>query len=241
MRNFADETMIYQNTNSIKRFWKKLQLRSFSLLSSSNAFIACQYFTVRGLRTLNGKMVQHHLAQYYLKHPDQDNAPIPAKVSYHHFCDESYHFNSSTIIGHDVIKSLNAPSAFERKLANMALEGTQKDHAYFNVSVNGIFWYEPALFSAIYKILRTSHFGMDHTEALLMMNSCFTEENEGIHLSHLMHQEAQKSYQQYLEGLDYVNKVNREMKYMDGMTPEKYIRINRWHMKKFEGAQSVSM
>ena len=72
----------------------------------NNTFLACQYFTVRGVRTLNGKLVQHKLSNYYQKHPHPEAAPIPAKVSYYHFMDESFHFNSSTIISHDVITCL---------------------------------------------------------------------------------------------------------------------------------------
>ena len=60
--------MIFPDTNKLKDWWKSLQLRSFGLLSSGSAFIASQYFTVRGLRTLNGKMVQHKLSQFYAKH-----------------------------------------------------------------------------------------------------------------------------------------------------------------------------
>ena len=54
MKNFATETIIFQNTNAFKEVWKKFQLHFFAYLSSSNAFIASQYLTVRGMRTLNG-------------------------------------------------------------------------------------------------------------------------------------------------------------------------------------------
>lgn len=234
MRNFAAETMIFQNTNRVKEFWKRLQLRAFSLLSSSNAFIASQYFTVRGLRTLNGKIVQHQLSQYYMKHPDQDNAPIPSKVSYHHFLDESYHFNSSMVIGHDVIRSLKGPTAFEKRVANMGIEGTQRDHQNFNISVNGIFWYEPAVFPIIYQLLRTPYFSMELKEALEMMERCFTCDNQGIQNSYKTHCVARDSYIQYLDGLDYVNKKNREMRHMKKTTIDNYLKTNKKELKKFE-------
>lgn len=237
MRNFAEETMIFQKTNQIKRFWKKLQLHAFSVLSSGNAFIACQYFTVRGLRTLNGKIVQHQLSQYYSKHHDKENAPIPSKISYHHFLDESYHFNSSSIIGHDILGYLKPPTAFERKVANMGLIGTQKDHSHFNVCVNGIFWYEPALFEKIYEIMRTPIFNLSHREALEMMWKCFCEENDGVHHSFETFQTARESYIQYVSDLDYVSPINREMRLMKQTSIQSYLQENRTKMKKFE-AQS---
>lgn len=237
MRNFAEETMIFQKTNQIKRFWKKLQLHAFSVLSSGNAFIACQYFTVRGLRTLNGKIVQHQLSQYYSKHHDKENAPIPSKISYHHFLDESYHFNSSSIIGHDIIGYLKPPTAFERRVANMGLIGTQKDHSHFNVCVNGIFWYEPALFEKIYEIMRAPIFNLSHREALEMMWKCFCEENDGVHHSFETFQTARESYIQYVSDLDYVSPINREMRIMQKTSVQSYLQENRNKMKKFE-AQS---
>lgn len=234
MRNFSEETMIFQKTNQIKRFWKKIQLHAFSVLSSGNAFIACQYFTVRGLRTLNGKIVQHQLSQYYMKHPDKENAPIPSKISYHHFLDESYHFNSSSIIGHDILGYLKPPTAFESMIANMGLWGTQKDHSHFNVCVNGIFWYEPALFEKIYEILRSPVFHMSHKEALEMMYQCFCVENEGVHHSFETFTTAKDSYIQYVSDLPYVNQANKEMRLMRKTTIQKYLEENRKKLKTFE-------
>jgi len=42
---------------------------------------------VSGLRTLNGKLVQHRLSTYYMQHPDRENAPLPSAMSYWHFID----------------------------------------------------------------------------------------------------------------------------------------------------------
>jgi hypothetical protein len=239
MRNYAVETMIYQNTSRAKQFWKQIQLRAFSLLSSSNAFIASQYFTVRGLRTLNGKIVQHQLSQYYTKHPDQENAPIPSKISYHHFLDESYHFNSSMIIGHEVVNSLKPPTAFEKYIANLGIEGTQKDHRNFNICVNGIFWYEPALFPVIYRVLRSPYFALEHQEALEMMEKCFTKENNGIHSAYKTHEIATQSYQQYVEGLAYVTKKNREMVHMKNVSIESYLKENKKKINQFRARNAA--
>lgn len=234
MKNYATETMIFQNTNRVKEFWKWMQLNAFNLLSSNNAFIACQYFTVRGLRTLKGKIVQHELSQYYTKHHDKENAPIPSKVSYHHFLDESYHFNSSSIIGHDVVHTLKAPTKFESMIANMGVTGCQRDHQHFNISVNGIFWYEPALFPVIYQILRSPYFEFDHVGALQMMEKCFVHENQAMHLALDTHKIAGDSYRQYIDGLPYINKKNREMSLMKRATLERYIATNKLALRKFE-------
>ena len=233
MRNPYAQTMIFPDTNRLKNMWRSLQLRSFALLSSGSAFIASQYFTVRGLRTLNGKMVQQRLSQFYQKHPDQENAPIPSAISYYHYMDESFHFNSSCIIGHDVISSLPSPTPFEKLVGNMSIIGCQKDHSNFSAVVNGLFWYEPALFSPIYKILRSDIFSMDEREAKEMMRLCFCRENEAIHSSFDTMTTAIESYKKFLDPLDYVNQTNKNLSLMRKMNIEKYLQNNQRALTRF--------
>jgi hypothetical protein len=223
MRGPFSETMVFADTNFFKRKWKELQLKTFGLLSADNTFLACQYFTVRGVRTLNGKLIQHKLSNFYQKHPNPEKAPIPAKISYYHFMDESFHFNSSTIISHDVIHCLKPPTEFEKLVANLGLQGCQKDHYHFSVAINGIFWYDPALYSAIYQILCSPIFDMNDTEAKEMIRRCFTEESEGLHRSYQTHTEARDSYKIYLEKLEYISKTNKEMTIMSSNTIPKYL------------------
>ncbi len=233
MRSPFTETMIYADTNALKTWWKRLQLQYFGLISANNTFLACQYFTVRGVRTLNGKLVQHKLSNYYQKHPDQAHAPIPAKISYYHFMDESFHFNSSTILAHDVVTCLEPPTKFERLVANLGLQGCQRDHYHFSAAVNGIFWYDPALYPAIYQVLRSPLFAMEDTEAKAMMQRCFTEESEGLHRSYQTHQEAMASYKVYLEKLNYVWQSNREMSLMAGNSIARYLNHQRQALQAF--------
>lgn len=234
MRGPFTETMIYADTNALKTWWKKLQLHCFGLLSSDNAFLACQYFTVRGIRTLNGKLVQHKLSNYYQKHPNPENAPIPAKISYYHFMDESFHFNSSTILSHEVVKCLKPPTAFEQFVANLGLRGCQRDHYHFSAAINGIFWYEPALYPAIYQILRSPIFNMEEREAKEMMQLCFTQESEGLQQSYRTHQEAIASYKVYLEKVDYAWKSNREMSLMASNSIPQYLVTQKKSLAMFE-------
>ncbi len=233
MRPYFYETMIFQNTNWIKKFWKRLQLQAYSLLSSGNAFIACQYLTVRGLRTLNGKIVQHDLSQFHSKSDDKENTPIPSKVSYHHFLDESYHFNSSNLIGSEIIKILKNPTWFEKKVANMGIAGTLKDHANFNVAVRGIFWYEPALFSTLHQMLCSKAFGLEAREALQLIEKSFCHENDGIQESFRTHQIALESYKNYLEEIDYVSKENKAGGKMSSTSLETYLKSNRQAFRQF--------
>ncbi|KST67411.1 P-aminobenzoate N-oxygenase AurF [Mastigocoleus testarum] len=228
------ETMIFANTNTIKTWWKKLQLQSFGMLSAGNTFLACQYFTVRGLRTLNGKMVQHKLSNHYQKYSEPEEAPIPSKVSYYHFMDESFHFNSSTIISQDVIKCLKPPTNFEKLVANLGIYGCQKDHYHFSVAVNGIFWYDPALYTAIYQVLRSPVFEMSDTEAKETIRRCFTEETEALHRSYQTHTEAMESYKVYLRTLDYVWKSNHEMSLMRSNSIPKYLKTQKIAFRKWE-------
>lgn len=233
MRSMYAETMLFQRTDRIRRFWKRLQLRAFSLLSSGNAFIGCQYFTVRGLRTLNGKMIQHDLAEPGVGAADPASTPIPSRISYLHFMDESFHFSSSCLISRDVLRSLPPATPFERWVANRALWGCQRDHFHFSVAVKGIFWYDPALFPAIYRLLRSPAFAMDDRAAREMMRRCFTEESTGLHEAYRIHRLAVDSYRAYVDPLDYVSRENREMRLMAGSTVEDYLRRGRAAFRRF--------
>jgi hypothetical protein len=233
MRGPFVETMVHHNADRVRDFWRRIQLHAFTLLSSGNAFIACQYFAVRGVRTLNGKLIQHQLSQFYSKSPDKQSAPIPARVSYCHFLDESFHFNSSTVISHDVLSSLPVPSAFEKRVANLALSGTQKDHFNFSTAINGLFWYDPALYPKIYKILRSTIFRMDDRQARQMMQACFAQETDGLHLSARSRQVAIDSYREYLSALGYVNRVNKEMGIMRRNSIDRHLETNRRELRKF--------
>lgn len=227
MRGPYAETMIFPDSNALKRRWKALQLKAFGLLSSSNAFLACQYFTVRGIRTLNGKMVQHKLSSFYMKHPEKESLPIPSKISYFHFMDESFHFNSSTILSQDVIGCLPPPTPFESLVANLGIRGCQRDHRNFSATIAGLFWYDPAAYGALLEVLMSPAFGMGPAEARAMLRSCFGEENEGIHRAHRLHEEAVASYRQYVEKLDYVWASNKEMSLMASMTLPAYMATQR--------------
>ncbi len=233
MRGPYVETMIHANTNRLKEFWRWIQLHAFTLLSSGNAFIGCQYFAVRGVRTLNGKLIQHQLSQFYSKSQDKENAAIPAKISFYHFLDESFHFNSSTVISHDVLQSLKPPTKFEQMVANRALSGSQRDHYHFSTAINGLFWYDPALFPKIYKILRSPLFDMNDLEARQMMTECFTRENEGLQLSARSRQIAMDSYREYLSDLEYVNRENKEMAVMRQNSIAKHLETNRRELQRF--------
>ncbi|MEM9923649.1 MAG: P-aminobenzoate N-oxygenase AurF [Cyanobacteria bacterium P01_D01_bin.50] len=233
MRGPYAETMVFGDTNFFKSHWKKLQLQAFGLISADNTFLACQYFTVRGVRTLNGKLVQHKLSNYYQKHPLPENAPIPAKISYYHFMDESFHFNSSTIISHDVINCIKPPTEFEKLVANLGIRGCQQDHYHCSVAVNGIFWYDAALFPVIYSIFRSPVFKMSDTEAKDMMRRCFTEETEALHNSFQTHREAIESYKVYLQPLDYLWKSNREMSLMANNSISRHLDRQRKAFQKW--------
>lgn len=227
MRSPFTETMIYADTNALKRRWKQLQLQAFGLLSAGNTFLACQYFTVRGIRTLNGKLVQHKLSRYYQQHPNPDQAPIPSKISYYHFMDESFHFNSSTLLSHEVVTCLKPPTPFESTVANLGIWGCQKDHYHFSVAINGIFWYDPALYPTVYRLLRSPLFDMEDAEAKAMMRRCFTEESEGLHRSYRTHREAVDSYKVYLEKVGYAWQRNRDMALMNTNSIETYVQVQR--------------
>lgn len=227
------ETMLFPNTNAIKRFYKRLALRAYGHLSSGSAFIASQYLTVRGLRTLNGKMVQQTLSDYFVDLGDAGVAGGPAAISHYHYMDESYHFNSSRIVGIDVVRSLPKPTAFERFVANAAIDGCQRDHQHFSVVVNGLFWYEPATFPAVYALLKSPLFGFDHRESLHWMERCFCEESEAVVGAFGQQQTAAASYSRFLEPLEYITASNQEMRVMNRASIGRYLSENKRAMQRF--------
>jgi hypothetical protein len=233
MRGPFAETMIFSEPNWGKQFWRKLQLQAYTLLSANNAFLASQYLMVRGLRTLNGKLIQHQLANYYMRHPDQANAPIPAAINYYHFMDESYHFNTSKLVGLDVTRSLNPPTAFEKWIINRGITGCQKDHYHFSTAIRGIFWYEPALFHTIYKLFRSAIFNMDDKEAREHLNSCFATETAGLQDSFAMHRTAVESYKVFVESADYLSPANRDMRTMSNSSIASYLQRNKKVLARF--------
>ncbi len=233
MRSPFEKTMLYSDLGKIRRWIRKQQLRAYSVLSASSPFIGCQYFTVRGLRTLNGKIVQHQLSKNYSSHRNQESAPIPSKVNYYHFMDESFHFNTSTVISHDVVNSLPAPTHFEKHLANLTIWGCQKDHFNFSTAINGIFWYDPALYPKIYQILLSPIFSMDHREALEVLEKSFCQESNGAVAAADTHREAIENYKSYLAGFEYVTDRNKKMQLMTKNNLDRHLQINRREFKKF--------
>ncbi|MBL7546163.1 MAG: hypothetical protein JNL11_20250 [Bdellovibrionaceae bacterium] len=233
MRTPFVKTMMYSDLSKFQQWLRTQQLRAYTVLSSNSAFVGCQYFTVRGVRTLNGKIVQHQLSKFYSGMKDPEQAPIPAKISYYHFVDESFHFNTSTVISHDVINSLKPPTKFESYIANKSLWGCQKDHYNFSTAINGIFWYDPALYKPMYKILRSPVFGMSHEEALVAIEKSFCEESEGATASAKTHSEAVDSYKAYLADFKYVDKRNRDMLLMSGNNLQKHLQTNKKFFETF--------
>ena len=140
--------------------------------------------------------------------------------------DESFHFNTSSIISHEVVNSLPTANAFEKSIANMSLEGCQKDHYNFSTAINGIYWYDPALYPKIYKILRSKIYGMNHQEALEAIRKSFCQESEGANESRATHLESIESYKNYLADFKYVNKTNKDMNIMSKNSMEKHLKTN---------------
>jgi hypothetical protein len=236
MRSLYVETMVFHNARRVETFWKNLQFRAFVALSSSNAFLASQYLTVRGLRTLNGKLIQHQLSEWQQKLPDAANAAIPARISHLHFLDESFHFNTSTIVGTELFETLPPPTAFERFAVNKGIRGCQFDHFNFSVVLNGIFWYDPATFATVYRVLRSKSFGLDDRGAREMLARCFGEECEGVHESFRTHRVACESYKAYLAPLGFVSAANREMRIMASNSVARHLAANRRALARFQGA-----
>jgi len=96
-------------------------------------------------------------------------------------------------------------------VANLGILGCQKDHYHFSAAINGIFWFDPAIYSTIYRLLRSPIFGLDVESAKAMLQRCFSQESAGLHRSYQTHQEAMESYKAYLTPISYAWSRNREM------------------------------
>ena len=234
MRGPFVKTMLFSDLSSIQQTIRKWQLRFYSGLSSNSPFIGCHYFTVRGLRTLNGKIVQHQLSKHGNSFSDLEMAPIPSKISVYHFIDESFHFNTSSVVSHDVVNSIAPPSKFEEMVVNMTLWGCQRDHFNFSTAINGIFWYDPALYTTVYKILRSKDFSMSHQDALNAIEKSFCQESEGAHASAETHAQAVENYIAYLADMRFVSKKNKEMQLMKKNNFQAHLEKNQKEFKKFQ-------
>jgi hypothetical protein len=68
MRTPFEKTMLFSDLSNFDQWLRKWQLRFYTVISANSPFIGCQYFTVRGLRTLNGKCAyprQNFLLSFY--------------------------------------------------------------------------------------------------------------------------------------------------------------------------------
>jgi hypothetical protein len=233
MRSLYEHTMVFADTDAARTFWRKLQLQSFMVMSTSNGFLGSQYLLIRGLRTLNGKLIQHQLGQFYRNHPDQANAPVPSAISWYHFLDESFHFHTSRVVGLEVPRSLPAPTAFEKWVVNRGVAGCQRDHLNFSVIVNGIFWYDPAAYAVIYRLFRSKVLGMDHGQAMQMLAACFTQDSEGLRVAESTHRTAADSYCAFIEPVPHLNAHNKEMRRMRAGNAQRYLQRNRRALARF--------
>jgi hypothetical protein len=236
MRSPFAHTMVFADTGAVRNAWRRLQLSAYALLSSSNAVLGSRYLMIRGLRTLNGKLVQHRLSRFYSEHPDKESAPIPSAISYYHFVDESFHFNTSRIVAHDIPRSLPEPTAFERWVINRGVAGCQRDHYAVSAAVNGIFWHEPALVPVLYRLLRSPVFAMADREARAMLAACLTEPSEGVEAAFATHRTARESYRKFLEKVDHLTPANRELRLMGRSDEAGYFARNRRALARFAPA-----
>jgi hypothetical protein len=108
------------------------------------------------------------------------------------------------------------------------------DHYNFSTAINGIFWYDPALYQSIYKILRSQVFNMKHDEATHAIEKSFCEESEGMLMSYKTHRESVDSYKAYLQDFNYINKENKNLSLMASNSLERHLKTNRKEFLKFK-------
>jgi ATP-dependent exoDNAse (exonuclease V) beta subunit len=102
-----------------------------------------------------------------------------------------------------------------------------------SVAINGIFWYDPALYGTITKLLTSPLFGLSAQECEAMLWACFAQETEALHRSFQTHQEAWLSYQAYLDPLPFVDRTNKSMALMKGNSRERYLKLQGKTLQRF--------
>lgn len=239
MRGPLGDTMVFSDTSRLKSAWRLVQLGAYSVAAPSRPTLAGYYLLIRGLRTLNGKLVQERLARYHDELTELDRAAIPARISKAHFIDESFHFNTSRIVAHEIPRLLPPATRAERWAVNRAVEGCQRDHIPASVAINGIFWHDPALFPTIYRLFRSEVFAMDRVEALHMLELCFGEESDGLHASIATHGNAVSNYRAFVDGIDILSPANRDMAIMAKTSVESRLRANQAALRRFNPTTEI--
>ena len=74
---------------------------------------------------------------------------------------------------------------------------------------------------------------MGREQAKEMMQSCFTKENEGLHLSARSRKTAMDSYKEYLANINYVDRANKEMAIMNRNSVDRHLDANARALKRF--------
>jgi len=227
MRGPYAETMVFGEAGPMRAWQRSAQIRAFAAIAPQRPTLAAHYLMIRGLRTLNGKMIQERLAKHVETYQGEEHAPNPARISLAHYTDESYHFNTSRIVSHEIPRLLPPADHLETWAINRAVDGCQRDHTPFSAAINGIFWHDPSLFDACLALFQSPVFSMDAGEARGMLKRCFTEESEGLHASAASHRTAVENYRAYVENAALLTPANRAMRRMAESTVARRLAVNR--------------
>ena len=100
-----------------------------------------------------------------------------------------------------------------------------------------IFWHDPALYGAVYEVLRAPVFALDHGGAVDMLERCFGRETAALHASHKTHRTAVESYKAYLADLSYVSGHNKDMRRMSASDIPGYLARARPALAAFRRAR----
>ncbi|AOW99672.1 hypothetical protein BJP34_09565 [Moorena producens PAL-8-15-08-1] len=212
----------------------RLGMQVYTISISNSPFLASQYYTARGIGNLNLKNKEYSFSQLYKRlEKNREFIPAPTAVSRYHLLDESFHTATSQLMSHEIYKDFPQPNAWEKYIGNQTIHSLQTD------VFNGLSTTLPGTFGGnlmpmVYKLLQTPLFSMSKQEALLMMEKCFCQEHQGLHVAAKYHQRLLSDIRKFLEGLDYLSPVNREMRLMASSgSVEKAVANNIREFKQF--------
>jgi hypothetical protein len=207
---------------------------------SGSPFAASQYYTVRGIRNITGKVRESNWHNYCLELEKQGAfVPTATAIASKHFYDEAFHTATSQLVSHEMYKDFKKPSRFEIFFVNSAVKGGgQGTMSVLGATVPGLFQDDYYYMPLVYRLLQTPLFGMNKQEAVKMIEDCYCKEHEGFQVAAKYHGRAVGDCIKYLDGLDFLWPVNREMQVMGGATIANAIQNNTQAFRRF--ARSIA-
>ncbi len=181
----------------------------------ASPFLACNYFTLRYMANMNLKSHEHKRFTYCRELQKQgEKIPVPTAISLNHFFDEAFHTTTSLFLGRDLYRHLSPPNAYEKWVANLTIQLSQKNEfgLISGALVGRYYGDDQSMMAHVYRILQSPVFGLSAQGALEWVERCFCREHQGFYVNQGYHRALVADLRRITEDLDFLWPVNREMR-----------------------------